>query len=174
MEKTFIGLCEGAKGKLWGFHIKVPHDITNALMESTGTRVICSIGEDVSFHCALLPNGPGKRRYVLVNKEHRKKLKLKEGDEVEIVLKSDESKYGMPLPEEVEELLYQDPEFDRLFHLLTPGKQRSLLYMVGKPKSSNIRLTKAVILAEYLKDNNGKIDFLSLNQAFKDRKNDFF
>ena len=62
------------------------------------------------------------------------------------------------MPEELEELLKQDLEADKYFHALTPGKQRSLLFLVGKPKSPAIRLNKALGVAEYLKSRQGKVD----------------
>ncbi|MFK7984322.1 MAG: hypothetical protein AB8G86_30390 [Saprospiraceae bacterium] len=54
------------------------------------------------------------------------------------------------------------------FHQLTPGKQRSLLHLIGKPKNSAIRLKKAVVVLDFLKTNNGKLDFKLLNIAFKE------
>ena len=84
-----------------------------------------------------------------------------------VQLQKDNSKYGIHLPEEMEELLLIDEEGSAFFHQLTPGKQRSLLHIIGKPKSSAIRLKKAVVVLDYLKTNNGKLDFKMLNMAFK-------
>jgi len=83
-------------------------------------------------------------------------------------LKKDESKYGMPMPEEFDELMKIDDELNEVFHKLTPGKQRSLLHIIGKAKRSETRLNKAIVISEYLKQVNGKIDFKQLQQAFKD------
>ena len=77
------------------------------------------------------------------------------------------------MPEEFEELLLQDETANTLFHALTKGKQRNLLYIIGKPKGTAKRLEKAVVVAEYLKANNGKLDFKALNEAFKSYKPDF-
>ena len=35
-------------------------------------------------------------------------------------LQPNESKYGMPISEEMEEVLYNDPEGSAIFHKLTP------------------------------------------------------
>ena len=83
-------------------------------------------------------------------------------------MEKDESKYGIPMPEEMQEALYMDPEADQLFHKLTPGKQRSLLYIIGKPKSSNKRIEKAIVILEHLKTQGGKVDFKQLNIDFKE------
>jgi uncharacterized protein YdeI (YjbR/CyaY-like superfamily) len=71
------------------------------------------------------------------------------------------------MPEELAELLAQDEEGDRLFHALTPGKLRTLLYLVGQPKSSDIRLHRALVVVEHLKTNQGKIDYKKLNLAVR-------
>ena len=68
----------------------------------------------------------------------------------------------------MEVLLEQDEEGSKLFHALTPGKQRSLLHVIGIPKSTDIRLRKAIITLNYLKSVNGKLDFKEYNQAQKD------
>ena len=65
-------------------------------------------------------------------------------------------------------LLLVDEGGSHFFHQLTAGKQRSLLHVIGKPKSSAIRLKKAVIVLDFLKINNGKLDFKLLNIAFKE------
>jgi len=55
-----------------------------------------------------------------------------------------------------------------VFHNLSAGKQRTLLHLIGKPKSEEIRINKAMVVNEYLKEVNGRLDFKELNQAFKD------
>lgn len=152
---------------LWGGHIIVPVKVVNHFMKQKITRVVCRLNDEFEFQCALMPKGEGVY-FININSEIRKKIKLKVGSEVNVELKKDDSKYGMPMPEEFEELLKIDDELDQVFHALTPGKQRSLLHIIGKPKTSNTRLNKAIVISEYLKQVNGKIDFQQLQQAFKD------
>ena len=151
---------------LWGFHVKVPESVTACFLKENHKRVICTLNGKVTFQAALMPNRNGCH-FININKQTRDKLKLKIGSEVCVKLKKDESKYGLPLPEEMEVLMQQDPEGDKLFHALTPGKQRSLLYIIGKPKRSETRLKKAVVIMEHLKVNQGKIDFRRLNEDMK-------
>lgn len=94
---------------------------------------------------------------IIVNKSKRDKLGIAAGDKVSVELAADESKYGLPMPEELQEVLDQDPEGDQLFHLLTPGKQRSILYFVGKVKDIDKRIHTALIFIDHIKKNNGKI-----------------
>ena len=64
----------------------------------------------------------------------------------------------------------QDELGNTLFHNLTPGKQRNLIYIVAKPKSQDIRIRKAIVIIEYLKSSGGTIDFKELNEALKVKK----
>lgn len=154
----------------WNYTIDVPIEIAEQFIEKGNRRVICTLNELPPYHAALMPNGNGGF-FIMVNSDVRKQLKL--GKTVNVVelkvqLEKDRSKYGIHLPEEMEELLLVDEEGSRFFHQLTPGKQRSLLHIIGKPKSSAIRLKKAVVVLDFLKLNNGQLDFKLLNQAFKE------
>lgn len=151
---------------LWNIHIPVPVDIAESFLQQNIKRVVCTLNGKITFHCAIMSNGK-EGFFIMLNKENRKKLKLNLGDEIDIVLEKDESKYGLPMPEEMEELLLMDEEGSEVFHQLTPGKQRSLLFLIGKPKNSETRLKKAVVIIDYLKMTGGKLDFKELNEAFK-------
>ncbi len=96
--------------------------------------------------------------YIIVNKKKRDALGIVAGDTVRVELVRDESKYGLPMPDELREVLNQDPEGDRLFHALTAGKQRSLIYYIGS-KSTDVdkRIHYSLIVIEHLKRNEGKI-----------------
>lgn len=109
--------------------------------------------------------------YVLMNEKLAKKLDIQIGDNVTLEIEKDTSKYGMEIPEELEELLQQDPEGEQHFHSLTPGKQRNLIYIVGNVKNSNSRLNKALAIMHHLKEFEGKLDFKILNQTIKEFNN---
>ena len=94
---------------------------------------------------------------------------LKIGSKVSVKLCKDESEYGLPMPEELAELLAQDEEGDRLFHALTPGKIRTLLYIIGQPKNSDDRLHRALAVVEHLKMYKGKIEYKQLNLRIQDK-----
>ena len=128
-------------------------------------RVLCSINGAKKFHCALMPDGD--TFYIIVNKKHRDALRLSAGDTVDVVLEKDESKYGLPMPPEVKEVLRQDKEGNKLFHALTPGAQRSLLYWLSRNKDIDRRIHAALIVMEHLKENNGKVDGSKLSAEMK-------
>jgi hypothetical protein len=163
----FSSVLEESTNKLWGCHFSVPGAVANTLIGAGDSkRVVCVLNEKIEYQCALLPHGDGTF-VITVNKKIQTKLGLKYGVRVNVSLRKDESEYGLPMPEELAELLAQDEEGDRLFHALTPGKLRTLLYMVGQPKSSDIRLHRALVVVEHLKVNHGKIDYKKLNLAIR-------
>ena len=167
----FTSTLEKFEDNLWSHHIPVTVENAGDLTANKNRRVLCSINDSEPFHCALMPHKLGGY-FINVHKELRKKLGLNTGDQLHIKLQKDESKYGMPLPDELKKLFELDDEGNQLFHALTPGKQRTLLYMVGKPKTAQTRIKKAIVIIEYLKFVNGKLDFKELNQAFKQANED--
>lgn len=153
---------------LWSYHLPVPTAVALHFKEITSdNRVICHLNDQLKIHAAILPKG-NDQYYLMCSKALRKELAAEVGDSVHIRMEADNSKYGMELPEELEEAFYADPEGNDFFHALTPGKQRSLIHLVAKLKSGNKRIEKAVIILEHLRKLNGKLDFKQLNQDFKD------
>lgn len=113
-----------------------------------------------------MPLGDGNF-FINVNKQLRNKLKVNDGDEICVSLVKDESEYGLPLPDEFKELLEQDSLGNTIFHALTAGKQRTLLYIIGKPKSADLRIRNGIAILEHLKRTNGKINYKQLNLDIK-------
>jgi hypothetical protein len=137
-------------------------------------RVVCTINGEVDFQCALMPSGTGEF-IITVNKTKRDAIGVRVGDTVHVMLELDTSKYGLPMPEELREVLDQDPEGDRIFHALTAGKQRSLLYLAGQKADIDLRIHRALVIVEHLKENEGKIDGHKLSHELKRPKlDDFF
>lgn len=163
---TFETTLENFNSNLWGHHIIIPIDIKEKFVIDKDRRVIIKINGSHEIPCAIMPNGDDYF-FINVNKENRKKLKIKEGDKVTVEIKKDESKYGMPMPEEFAEILYLDPEVEKYFQQLTPGKQRNLLHLIGKPKGQETRIKKAIVISEHLKTHKGKLDFKILNEEYK-------
>ena len=153
---------------LWHFYIMVPDAVVHSL-KPWGNRVVCTVNGHFSFQTAVL--SAGERGYFInINKDIRTKLDLNVNDELTIALTPDTSRYGLPVPEAFSELLQQDPEFEAVFHHLTLGKQRTLIYMISKFKTEVKQLEKLMILRNYLVSVKGKLDYKELNQAFKDSK----
>ena len=114
--------------------------------------------------------GNGKGSYVIsINKENREKADLCPGDRARVKLVRDNSKYGLPMPAELREVLSQDPDGKKLFETLTNGRQRSVIYYIGKSKDIDIRIRHALIIVEHLKNHAGKIDEKLLYRELKRR-----
>lgn len=165
--KSFEAPLENMDSSVYYFHVIIPDDIVRYYLEQNIKRVMCTINNQETIHAAIMPAGK-ERYFIMINKEIRKAQQIALGDKVHITLVEDKSKYGMALPEELAELFVQDPEGDKVFHTLTPGKQRTLIHMVAKPKRSETRIKKALVILDYLKATSGRLDFKDLNQAFKD------
>lgn len=165
----FNGLLEKYEDKIYNYHIKVPADIVDKLKRENIKRFICYINSGEPFHSSLIPAG-NRQFFIKINKELRDHYGLNVGSEVTIEIAQDKSPYGMPMPSELEELLILDPEGDRYFHTLPPGKQRNLLFMVNKLKSTDKRIEKSLIILEHLKEQLGNLDFKILHQDFKNKK----
>lgn len=139
-----------------GYFLDVSPEIAEQFKTDAKTRrVVCTLNEIHTFQCALMPN---KGKFTIgVSKPIREKLRLGEGDTVHLKIEKDTSKYGAPMPEDFEEVLRQDEEGSRLFHALTAGMQRSLLYYIGNVKDIDRRIHLALIVLEHLTENGGKI-----------------
>ena len=162
---TSIGKLEDSR--VYMYHLIIPEEVYLFFKEKKQKRLNCSVNDMEAYPSAILNLKTGYY-YINLNKERMKKLQGKVGDKVTVVLEADTSEYGMPMPKELEELFIQDEEAKLVFHKLTPGKQRSLLYLVGKIKSQNKRIEKSIIMTNYLKRVKGALDFKELNKAFKD------
>lgn len=73
------------------------------------------------------------------------------GDRIKIQFTEDASRYGMPMPEELEEVLRQDEYGSMRFDKLTPGKKRNIIHFVNSVKSSSLRIERALKLINNLK-----------------------
>lgn len=164
--KGFLTTLERFDSNLWHFYVSVPKQKALPFITGKDRRVVCTLNKTISFQAALMPSGDG-HFFINVNQEIRKKLRLNEGDEVMVNLAKDDSEYGLPLPAEFKEILKQDIAGNELFHALTPGKQRTMLHIIGKPKSADLRIRNGIAVLEHLKNNNGQINYKLLREDIK-------
>ena len=158
---SFTSVLERSTNGLWGAHVRAPGRIAAKFAGSDSRRVVCTLNDTEQHQCAILPFGNGTF-VITVNKKRRDSLGLEFGMDVEVTLRKDQSKYGLPLPEELQEALRQDAEGSALFHALTPGRRRTLLYTVASAKSPDKRVARAIIVLDHLKANKGKINYRQL------------
>jgi len=163
----FSAILEKSDSPLWGHYISVPDAVAQVFISEGTKRVVCTLGNTLEFQCALMPKGDGTY-FININKKRQEETGLKPGMSIQVALKKDDSKYGLPMPEELAELLKMDEEGNRLFYALMPGRQRNLLYIAGQPKTSDARIKRAIVCMEHLKANDGKIDFKRLNEELRE------
>lgn len=168
MEKIhkFDAILQNHTNDAWGFHIVVPKKIADAVIDGKSRRAVCVLNGEIEFQCGLMSNGRGELA-VMINKTNRQKLGIEKGSPLKVEIRRDTSKYGLPMPEEFAEVLRQDDEGNELFHRLTAGRQRSLLYQVGAVKDTDKRIHRALIILEHLKNNNGKVNGEQLLESLK-------
>lgn len=159
---TISSILERSDNKLWGAHVRVSRRHAERLIQGKSRRVVCSINGSPERQCALIPDG--KNAYVItVNKGLRYSLGLRFGSSLRVSLRPDDSKYGLPMPAELREVFRQDKAADKRFHSLTPGKQRTLLYIINSGKGLEDRVFRAVTIVRHLEENNGMINYRKLN-----------
>lgn len=130
-------------------------------------RVLCSINETEAFSCALMPARGAF--YIICSKALMKRLCVEPGQTVAVRLEADTSRYGMPMPEEFQAVLDQDADGDKLFHALTVGKQRSILWQIAKIKDIDERIRVGLIVLEHLRRNGGSVDGTELYREVRSR-----
>lgn len=168
----FTGILKAFEENSLGYgpHIVIPNNVFKKMLElSPDKRIKCTLNKTITVSRAMSPKG--EINYILLNKDILKKCNLEIGDEVSVELQPDQSKYGIDITEEMEEVLYSDPDGSDLFHKLTPGVQRSLIYIVNKIKSSQLRIERSFVILEHLKKMKGEVDPKLLRQDFKDYRN---
>ena len=150
---------------LWGYHFPVPIAIANNFIEGNDRRVVCKINNAIQIQGALMPYSDGY--FLLINQDLIKRLQLSIGDNVNLEIEKDKSEFGLPMPDSFRTLLDQDSESAAFFNKLTPGKKRSLIYLVGKVKNIDSQLNKGLAIVDHLKTEKGILDFKKLNQLIK-------
>ncbi len=168
----FNGRISKFETGLWSYHIIVPQSIVDELISDGKKRVLCTINKNEAFHAEFMPDGKGNS-FIKLNKEEMQNFDMELGQDVLVNLEKDNSKYGMAISDEFVAVLEQDEEGAQYFENLTDGKKRNLIYAVSVVKNSDKRITKVLIILDHLKDNEGKLDFKELIEAFK-TKNNFY
>ncbi|MFN3996299.1 YdeI/OmpD-associated family protein [Algoriphagus sp.] len=161
----FLGKLDKFDFNHWHFHIPVPLEIADQMMDERHRRVLIWIKDSGPYHMALMKSK--EYWYVLVNQELRKKLELDEENQFPVKISRDQSEFGHDVPEELQVLLDQDEEGNYHFRKLTPGKQRSLIYLVTTVKNPESRMKKSLAIIHHLKLAKGKLDFKQLNEWIK-------
>ncbi len=132
-------------------YIMLNKKLVNSLTKNGNKRVICKLNNQLEIHSALLPKKEGGY-FITIGLATCKKLKLKEGSVVNATFQIDTSDYQFEMPEEFREVLNTDTKASKIFHALTPGNQRGIIYLVTLLKSTDKRIERSLKIAEKLKE----------------------
>lgn len=127
----------------------IPEEIAISFLERGHKRVIIHL-KGKKLHCALHFR-KDQGHFFYFGKQVWRRLEISEGDVELIEMEADTTKYQVEMPEEMEEVLSTDPGGMKAFESLTPGRQRSILIMIGRLKRVDSRIQKALIVVEKLK-----------------------
>jgi hypothetical protein len=127
----------------------IPEQIAGSFLEQGHKRIIFRI-KGQQLHCAIhFRKDIG--HYLYFGKQVWRRLQVREGDIEAVEIEADTTTYQAGMPEELEEVLSTDPDGMKAFEALTPGRQRSILFMIGRLKRVDSRIQKALIVVEKLK-----------------------
>jgi uncharacterized protein YdeI (YjbR/CyaY-like superfamily) len=103
----------------------------------------------VQWQAGILALGEGNG-LITIQKDRLKKIGKTLGDSVIVQLQKDESEFGVPVPEEIQEYWIQVPESKDRFDTLTPGMKRYILNHISTAKSPEKRLERTHFLMSNL------------------------
>ena len=141
--------------KLRSYYVEIPHSILIIHQQKEdkslfNQRFLISLNESEFWQAGVVSLG-NQTGYITVKTAILKNLNLALGSPVKVTLKRDLSEFGMPISEELAEVLNQDPEGEIRFRKLPLGKQRFIIYYVNQVKSSQKRIERAWMLISNLK-----------------------
>lgn len=144
----FTSLLEYISGTITHTGIVLPEKTLQELNQPKRVRIEGTIN-GTPFNLAIQHIKDG-RRFLMVGNALRKETGLKAGDKVEVMFTladPDEIK----LPEELIEVMEQDPQGKAVFCKFTPGLQRSLAHYVTSAKQVDTRIKRALELMDKAK-----------------------
>jgi hypothetical protein len=148
---AFTSVLERFSGKGGMHYVQVPEVVWKQFTKTKAIRVLATLNDVLEFHCAIRPKGGGMF-YINIGTPIRAKAKLKLGQKISFTVRLDKSEYGRKMPKELKELMAQDEEGNKLFHALTPSKQRGVIYYVDGAKSLDKRIERALMMINRLKN----------------------
>jgi hypothetical protein len=139
------------------FNLFIPVEIFQPFADKKMSRVKVitkHLEKTIEFYAAIKMDKKSEDYKMMFSKQKQKELNLELGNEFQIQLFEDISKYGVEMPEELDAVLMSDYDAYTIFENLTKGKQRSIIYGVLRFKNSQQKIDKSLIMCENLKRGN--------------------
>lgn len=153
---------------LYEYHLPIPDDIYSQMIILAPDKRVKCIYEETYIHYSCMSPKKGDYHFILLNKEIMKKMNWKKNDIVNVDILTQDLKYGIPICEELEEVLSSEAEGSEYFHAMTIGKQRTLIHVINKYKNPQLRIERSIILLRHLIMRKGDLDFKILQINFRD------
>ncbi len=139
------------------FYVEIPFDVLTFFSDAEtkniyNQRLMISINHCDLWHGGVVSLG-NQTGYISIKGKILKDLGVHLDDEVYVYLTEDLSEYGMPFPDEVKEVLAQNPSYEKFFFSLSMGKRRYVLYYVDQVKNVDKRIERAYFMLEKLIQN---------------------
>ncbi|MGC6431020.1 MAG: YdeI/OmpD-associated family protein [Jejuia sp.] len=144
-------------GLLDQFHIYIPENIMQPFVDARVNRLYIKASHNkksIDFYAAFVRDKNTDDYRIMFGKRLQKELGVLQNDYFEIQLFENTSKYGVQVPEELEEVFKFDTEAFEVFEILTVGKQRSIIYAIARYKNSQTRIDKSLIVCDNLRKGN--------------------
>lgn len=113
-------------------------------------RFKVTVNDEITWQAGTTSLGNGNA-YISFSAARMKKIGVRLGDKVSVLLEKDDSEFGFDVPIELQEVLSQDAHAQARFQLLSKGFQRYIIYQVAHYKSSDKRIEKSIFFLENLK-----------------------
>lgn len=131
-------------------YLPLEEKLAESFLNKGEKRLKVTLNNEHEIHVAIMRNKE-VGYYLTMGKSVLNKTKLKEGDQITAQFEVDKSEKQFEFPDTIKEVLKTDPEAEAIFNQLTPGNQRSLIYLITRVKSTDKQIEKALKMAEYLK-----------------------
>lgn len=141
-------------GLLDKYHIYVPEDIIKPFVKAKIKRLKIKAtfnDKDIEFYAAFVKDKNTDDYRIMFGKRLQKALGVLQNEYFKIQIFKDTSKYGVDVPEELNEVFKSDVDAFQIFETLTAGKKRSIIYAVSRYKTTQTRIDKSLVLCENLK-----------------------
>jgi len=136
------------------FHLFIPSEIVEQFPKEKRSRFKIKFKHQdirLEVYAALRKDKNTGNYRMMFSKGNQQKLGLHQNDYMYMQLLEDISKYGVEMPEELEEVFKFDLEAFTIFEALTDGKKRSIIYHVKRIKNVQNKVDKSLILCNNLK-----------------------
>ena len=127
----------------------VPPEVSAPIREAKIKRLVAQLNDGEEWSCALGGAGPGEFM-IMVSKARLDAHGLRVGSLAQMSLRTDTSRYGMPVPEALAEVFEFDPDIEVAFQRLLPGRQRNHLHVIGSAKSEETAAKRIAALLREL------------------------